>query len=327
MTTPARSILDEMNPQDRDKLARTLLKGLMGTLEDDDASARMIAVKNLGRMGTFALPAANGLGNRLMRDPDDNIRVEAARSLALIGREATPWLVAALAGGQLAAQFMGAKPEGQVRQFFDQVLKAFAQAMPEAAQALEAAAKDTPAPASPAQTKRDEAARLAGDGDLKGAIAALNAALVLDPGMMDAKLDLAELEIAGENVDAAKARLDAIELPPGQREQATRRDSLVARIAALDAVKDLPATAELEAAHRANPGDHKVRFDLAHALIAEGAFDQALEHLLEIVRADRNWNEQGPRKAMLNVFNLLAGNEESGDLVSAYRRKLATALN
>ena len=252
---------------------------------------------------------------------DDNMGLSQA-----FGAKSIPF-VAALAGGQLAAQFLGAKPEGQVRQFFDQVLKAFAQAMPEAAQALEAAAKDTPAPASPAQTKRDEAARLAGDGDLKGAIAALNAALVLDPGMMDAKLDLAELEIAGENVDAAKARLDAIELPPGQREQATRRDSLVARIAALDAVKDLPATEELEAAHRANPGDHKVRFDLAHALIAEGAFDQALEHLLEIVRADRNWNEQGPRKAMLNVFNLLAGNEESGDLVSAYRRKLATALN
>ncbi len=235
--------------------------------------------------------------------------------------------VAALAGGQMAAQFMGAKPEGQVRQFFDQVLKAFAQAMPEAARELEAAAKDAPAPVSPAQARRDEAARLAGGGDLDGAIAVLKAALVLEPGLTDAALDIAELEIAADLLDAARARLGALVLQPEQREQATRRDSLTARIAALDAVKDLPATEELEAAHQANPGDHKVRFDLAHALIAEGAFDQALEHLLEIVRTDRNWNEQGARKAMLNVFNLLAGNEESGDLVSAYRRKLATALN
>ncbi len=235
--------------------------------------------------------------------------------------------VAALAGGQMAAQFMGAKPEGQVRQFFDQVLKAFAQALPEAARELEAAAKDAPAPVSPAQAKRDEAARLAGGGDLDGAVAALKAALALDPAMVDATLDLAELEIAAEHFDAARLRLEAVELQPGQREQAVRRDSLTARIAALDAVKDLPATEELEAAHRANPGDHRVRFDLAHALIAEGAFEQALEHLLEIVRTDRNWNEQGARKAMLNVFNLLAGNEESGELMSAYRRKLATALN
>lgn len=235
--------------------------------------------------------------------------------------------VAALAGGQMAAQFMGAKPEGQVRQFFDQVLKAFAQALPEAARELEAAAKDAPAPVSPAQARRDEAARLAGGGDLDGAIAVLKAALVLEPGLTDAALDIAELEIAADLLDAARARLGALVLQPEQREQATRRDSLTARIAALDAVKDLPATEELEAAHQANPGDHKVRFDLAHALIAEGAFDQALEHLLEIVRTDRNWNEQGARKAMLNVFNLLAGNEESGDLVSAYRRKLATALN
>ena len=252
---------------------------------------------------------------------DDNMALSQA-----FGVKSIP-MVAALAGGQVAAQFMGAKPEGQVRQFFEQVLKVFAQAMPAAAQALEAAAKDAPPPASPAQAKRDEAARLAGSGDLEGAIAALNAALTLDPGMLDARLDLAELEIAGESFDAAKARLDAIELQPGHREQVTRRDSLLARIAALDAVKDLPATEELEAAHKANPRDHQVRFDLAHALIAEGTFEPALEHLLEIVRTDRNWNEQGARKAMLNVFNLLAGNEESGDLVSAYRRKLATALN
>jgi putative thioredoxin len=52
-----------------------------------------------------------------------------------------------------------------------------------------------------------------------------------------------------------------------------------------------------------------------------------MEHLLEIIRADRKWNEEAARKAMINVFNMLGGNEEFGALVSSYRRKLATALN
>ena len=239
--------------------------------------------------------------------------------------------VAALVGGQLAAQFMGAKPEGQVRTFFDEVLKAFAKALPEAAQALEAGAAGPAGPAaplaSPAQIKREEAAALAESGDLPGAIGALNAALALEPGSMQARLDLAEIELAMEQYDAARAHLDEVLLKPEERDDATRLDSLKARLAALEAVKDLPATAELAAALAASPGDLRARFDLAHALIAEGGFEEALEHLLEIIRTDRKWNEEGARKAMINVFNILAGNEAMSDLVLMYRRRLATALN
>lgn len=235
--------------------------------------------------------------------------------------------VAALVGGQIAAQFMGAKPEGQVRAFFDQVLKVFSQAMPEAAQALEAAAADAAPPKSPAETKRDEAAALAARGNLDGAIAALEAALALDPALNGARLDLAELEMAAERNDAARAVLAQIELKPEERAEAARLDALKARLAALEAVKDLPETAALAAALAASPGDLKARFDLAHALIAEGGFEEALDHLLEIIRVDRTWNEQGARKAMINVFNLLGDNEAAADLVSTYRRRLATALN
>ncbi len=236
--------------------------------------------------------------------------------------------VAALVGGQLAAQFMGAKPEGQVKAFFDQVLKAFAQALPDAAKALEAATAEVAAPpASPAETKRGEAAALVATGDFDAAVAALDAALLLEPGLIAARLDMAEIEMAAERYETARAHLAQVEMQPGQRELTMRFDSLKARLAALEAGKDLPATEELSAAVAAKPGDHKARFDLAHALIAEGAFAEALEHLLEIIRVDRKWNEEGARKAMINVFNILAGDEGSADLVLAFRRRLATALN
>jgi putative thioredoxin len=234
--------------------------------------------------------------------------------------------VAALVGGQLADQFMGAQPESQVRAFFDKVLGMFAQAMPEAAAALENQAPPA-APATPAEIKRQEAARNMQNGDLDGAIDSLKAALALDPGAMGARMDLAELEMAADRFDAAKQHLEMVELAPEQREDAARLDSLKARIATLEAVKDLPETEVLLAKVNANPKDHQARLDLAQALIAEGDFENAMEHLLEIIRTDRKWNEEAARKAMINVFNMLGGNEEFGALVSAYRRKLATALN
>ena len=195
------------------------------------------------------------------------------------------------------------------------------------AQALEAAAANTAPPLSPAETKRGEAAQLAGRGDLDGAIACLNEALTLEPTLTSARLDLAEIEMAADRFDAARAHLEAAEPKSEDRESALRLDALKARLVTLDAVKDLPATAELEAALAASPNDLRIRFDLAHAQIAEGDFETALEHLMTILQTDRKWNEEGARKAMINVFNLLSGNEEAHDLVSKYRRRLATALN
>jgi putative thioredoxin len=53
--------------------------------------------------------------------------------------------------------------------------------------------------------------------------------------------------------------------------------------------------------------------------VAEG-----MDQLLEIVQRDRKFRDDIGRKTMLDVFNLLGG---SGELVSTYRRKLASLLN
>jgi putative thioredoxin len=48
-----------------------------------------------------------------------------------------------------------------------------------------------------------------------------------------------------------------------------------------------------------------------------------MDQLLEIVRRDRDWREGEARKQLLSLFDLAA---ETPDLVSEYRRKLASAL-
>ena len=257
---------------------------------------------------------------------DDNPEISQAFRVRSI-----PYVVAII-GGQLADQFMGAQPEGQIKAFFEKISKMFAQALPEAAAALKNAAPAA-APVSPIDTKRAEAMALAQSGDLPAAVAALKIALALAPGNADVKLDLAEIEMMAGTFDDALKHLDEIDFPPVAGEQAervakmNRRDGIRAQVEVLRSAQDLPETEELAKQAAANPDDLAARYALAQALIADGVFDQALAHLFEIVRRDRKLHEDGARKAMINVFNMLAGNPDFAALVSSYRRQLATALN
>ncbi len=58
----------------------------------------------------------------------------------------------------------------------------------------------------------------------------------------------------------------------------------------------------LEARLAGNPADHQARFDLAIALAARGQKPEAVEHLLDLVRRDRNWNEAAARKQLVQLF-------------------------
>lgn len=52
----------------------------------------------------------------------------------------------------------------------------------------------------------------------------------------------------------------------------------------------------------ANPADHQARFDLAVALAAHNKKSDAVEHLLELVRRDRKWNDEAARKQLVQFF-------------------------
>ena len=68
---------------------------------------------------------------------------------------------------------------------------------------------------------------------------------------------------------------------------------------------------ELEQKVAANPLDHQARFDLAAALNAKGKRAEAVDHLLEIVKRDRKWNEDGARKQLVQFFEAW-GSDRSG---------------
>jgi putative thioredoxin len=80
---------------------------------------------------------------------------------------------------------------------------------------------------------------------------------------------------------------------------------------------------ELKAKVAANPADHQARFDLSLAQAASGDLKGAVDSLLAIVAADREWNEQAARKQLLVVFEAAGA---ASDVARDGRRRLSSIL-
>ena len=109
--------------------------------------------------------------------------------------------------------------------------------------------------------------------------------------------------------------------------EAKRNDPAVAAArAALELAEQanqLGPVAELEGKVAANPADHQARYDLALALNAKGQREQALDHLIEIVKRDRKWNDDGARKQLVQLFEAWGPTDEA--TVNG-RRRLSSIL-
>jgi putative thioredoxin len=87
--------------------------------------------------------------------------------------------------------------------------------------------------------------------------------------------------------------------------------------------QSLGPIAELEQKVAANPLDHQARFDLATALNAQGNRPAATDQLLEIVKRDRKWNDDGARKQLVQFFEAWGG---ADDATVEGRKRLSTIL-
>lgn len=206
--------------------------------------------------------------------------------------------VKAFVGGQMVDEFTGALPEGQIREFIERLLP------------------------SPAEPLRRAAAEARFHDDDEAARHLLQQALAADPGNEAVRLDMAELCLESGAEDEAK---DILETLADCRDRA-RLEALQARLrlVAAGAGADLAGLQQTLAAH---PDDHAARLQLANALAVMHDYRAACEHLLEIVRRDRRWNDEAGRKTLLTLFSLLGGHAEYDDLMREYRVALARTLN
>jgi putative thioredoxin len=181
---------------------------------------------------------------------------------------------------------------------------------------------ESPLP-SPAEPLRIAARDARVKGELDVAASLLIDAEELDPGNEAVTLDLAEINIDMQNLEAARVILDAHE---HTAEDAVRVRALLDRLNLVIAGAGADAAA-LKARIEANAGDLDARLQLAKALALVQDYRQALGQLLEIVRRDRKWQDEAARRAMLDLFTLLAQSPSYNDLVREFRIQLARTLN
>ena len=132
-------------------------------------------------------------------------------------------------------------------------------------------------------------------------------------GLMRAHLAMDELEQASELLANAPAELNGLPEIEAVRAQI---DLL------LQAAETGPA-AELQAAVDANADDHQARLDLAVALHASGDAQGAVDHLLELFRRDREWNDGAAKSQLFTVFDALKADYP---IVLNGRRKLSSMI-
>lgn len=156
--------------------------------------------------------------------------------------------------------------------------------------------------------------------DLGGAAQSYAAALQIDSANPKAIGGMARVYLATGDTEQARAVLDMA--PPEKQ-----GDSAIAGVrSALDLAAeahDAGDPAQLARTIQSNPSDHQARFDLARALAARGDLESAVDHLLTIIDAKRDWNEDAARKQLIKIFEA-AG--PASEIAKQGRRKLSALL-
>ena len=238
-----------------------------------------------------------------------------------------------LMNGQPVDGFMGALPEGQVKQFLDKHLPAEG--------------------ALPAQAEEEVDQAPLPEVDEHSARAALEQALATDPGNDDARFDLVKQLIGhGELSEAAALLAPAMSRIPVP----LRFEAQTQWLNALEIVTNDPRgqwePAKFDELIGQNKRDFETRFAKSRLLIAVGQWEAAMDELLEIIMRDKAWDKEAPRKTFVALLELMtppkpktqdATGKSAGGIelmgkaalqedplqamISSYRRKLSMALN
>jgi putative thioredoxin len=196
--------------------------------------------------------------------------------------------VFAFVNGQPIDGFLGALPESQITAFIERVTK----------DRIGGEEKDLLKAADEALAK----------GDAAGAAELYAQVLAQDSGNVAALAGLARSYVRTGALEQAKQTLALVP-------EAKLGDSAVAAARAAlelaEQAKSVGPLSELEQKVAANPLDHQTRFDLAVALNGKGRRTEAVDNLIEIVKRDRKWNDDGARKQLVQFFEAWGPTDEA----------------
>ncbi|HEY0823125.1 MAG TPA: thioredoxin [Ramlibacter sp.] len=213
--------------------------------------------------------------------------------------------------GQPVDGFMGALPEGKVREFLDKHVQALAGGDEEEEEPM---FEEPEAAAPEAQLER------------------LQHAVATDPGNDDARFDYVKaLLAAGREQDARRA----FEPVANKASVSRRLDALARWLDAVAFANAHPNPADEDAKIAANRRDFQARFDRARLLMAQQRWTAAMDELLEILMRDKGWSEDLARKTYIAILEIIEppkpkvaeGQIPPDDpTVATYRRRLSSVV-
>ncbi|MGC8702714.1 MAG: thioredoxin [Thiomonas sp.] len=222
-------------------------------------------------------------------------------------------MVMLLKDGQPVDGFVGALPEGQIREFLDKHVPDTAPEQGDAA-AEQAEAEADPGPAlSPLEKLQQD--------------------LATNPANDTARKAYVELLLkAGRTADAKLA----FEPLAGKVLGDARIQALADWLAAAQAAPTLPAVAALQASIATNKRDFDARYALAQQHMAAQQWTAALDELLEILMRDKSWNDDRARKTFVSILELMTPADApkpapgqppvTDPTVESYRRRLSMTV-
>ena len=217
--------------------------------------------------------------------------------------------VVLMKNGQPVDGFMGALPEGKVREFLDKHV-----------QVLEAEQEEEPA-------LEEEAAV-----DPDALLERLQHAVATDPANDDARFDYLKALLASGREPEARRAFEPVASKAGT---SRKLDALARWFDAMSFAAGQPSPAELDAKIAANRRDFQARFDRARLLVAQQRWTAAMDELLEILMRDKSWSEDLARKTYIAVLEIIEppkpkvaeGQVPPEDAtVATYRRRLSSVV-
>lgn len=197
--------------------------------------------------------------------------------------------------GQPVDGFAGALPEVKVREVLSKYLP------------------------QPWEQPLNEAKALIETGDYVAALPLLRSAYEISKQLASIACLMAQCHLELNRIDNAETILSTIKMV----DQDAFYQQLVAQLELKKQAAKTPELAALEAAYTQTPDDLAIRYQLAVQLYHELQYRPALEHLLAILRKDRQFAEGAARKAFTDIIATLG----KGDaLAIEFQRKLFTLL-
>ena len=156
-------------------------------------------------------------------------------------------------------------------------------------------------------------------GDTIAAVKLLTEAIQKDPSNTKIAMDMAQIFIDMNELEQASGLFNQL---PDSAKKSDMGKSLVGQLSFMDLAAKTPGTFQLQQSLLTSPNNCDVHFDLAVCLIAERDYEQAVDHLLEIMKIDANYKDDAAKEMIINVANMLTPNNP--ELSSKIRSRLSS---